>query len=543
MDIPDTVTASFHEDDHLPIHRRARPDLPPHVTGIAIWYNDLPEGPGYYIPRQVATSKRNEPVEFTNNNWFGLFHSPAYPNTWSTCASAAIAPNNTLGLGYWDVSDPQHPDFTPIVIDPPDTSNPTPHTTVTYQPAPLPTISSTPSAHISATRTHPTTMSAGATGIGSSGGGGGGGGGGGTGGTIPTGNGRLKGTPPTIFDGTRSKADKFLSEFRRYKLTNRLNDTMIKPFDRVLTALTYIRGTNVDDWVDAQEQHLIDRTDVTKTGFVRETDEVLWTEFETAFKTAFTDTTKKQQAYDQLVKLRMQGFDIDTYIATFDRLALAAKWEQAAEGTIAQFRAGLHRMIHSKALDRDKIPTTMDEWKAAARTEVSRAREKYSAGLTGAQQRNQRPRDPGPFHTNKQHQSTPSNPSNSSHVPMDVDATTTTTNFKKLTPEERDQLAKEGHCFRCRLQGHVARNCPKNTSPNSNKGTTARTADTGPPNVTTTATIPDTNKTLPTPPDTTAPKLTRAQRIRAIEEEMEEDERSAYLDSRDMGEDFWSAGA
>lgn len=27
-------------------------------------------------------------------------------------------------------------------------------------------------------------------------------------------------------------------------------------------------------------------------------------------------------------------------------------------------------MIHSKALDRDKIPTTMDEWKAAARTIV-----------------------------------------------------------------------------------------------------------------------------------------------------------------------------
>ena len=48
-------------------------------------------------------------------------------------------------------------------------------------------------------------MSASATGTG--------GGGGGTGGMIPAGNGRLKGTPPTIFDGTRSKADKFLSEF------------------------------------------------------------------------------------------------------------------------------------------------------------------------------------------------------------------------------------------------------------------------------------------------------------------------------------------
>ena len=112
---------------------------------------------------------------------------------------------------------------------------------------------------------------------------------------------------------------------------------MLKPFNRVLTALTYIRRTNINNWVDAQEQHLINRMDTTKTTFVRETDKVLWTEFETAFKSTFTDTTKKQQAYDQLMKLRMQGFDIDTYIATFNCLALAAKWEQATKGTIAQF--------------------------------------------------------------------------------------------------------------------------------------------------------------------------------------------------------------
>ena len=37
-------------------------------------------------------------------------------------------------------------------------------------------------------------------------------------------------------------------------------------------------------------------------------------------------------------------------------------------------------------------------------------------------------------------------------------------------------------------------------------------------------------------------KLTRAQQIRALEELMDDEERSQYLDARDMGEDFWSAG-
>ena len=55
-----------------------------------------------------------------------------------------------------------------------------------------------------------------------------------------------------------------------------------------------------------------------------------WTEFETVFTDAWTDTSKKQNAYDQLMKLTLAGWDIDTYIATFKWLgwALDAKGEQ-----------------------------------------------------------------------------------------------------------------------------------------------------------------------------------------------------------------------
>ena len=41
---------------------------------------------------------------------------------------------------------------------------------------------------------------------------------------------------------------------------------------------------------------------------------------------------------------------------------------------------------------------------------------------------------------------------------------------------------------------------------------------------------------------TITPKLTKAQQILAIEESMDEEERGAYLDARDMGEDFYSVG-
>ena len=114
---------------------------------------------------------------------------------------------------------------------------------------------------------------------------------------------------------------------------------------------------------------------------------------------------------------------------------------------------------------------------------------------------------------------------------MDVDATTAT-QFKKLTPEECAQLAKEGHCFRCCLQGHLARDCPKNTAPPAKARATTSSPD---------ETTPTPNP-APTPPPKDK-KLTRSQKIRALEAEMEEEERAQYMDAHDMGEDFWSAGA
>ena len=132
---------------------------------------------------------------------------------------------------------------------------------------------------------------------------------------------------------------------------------------------------------------------------------------------------------------------------------------------------------------------------------------------------------------------------------MEVDGTTIP--FQKLTDEERVQYRKEGRCFRCRQQGHMASRCPKNASRANNSNarettttnTNTTTTDTSNPNApTSNVPIVATTTTTPIPPPTTTPKLTRAQRIRAIKEEMDEEERGAYLDARDMGEDFCAAG-
>ena len=97
----------------------------------------------------------------------------------------------------------------------------------------------------------------------------------------------------------------------------------------------------INDWVDNQEKILAEQTDPTKTNSVRENNERLWEEFEMAFHDTWTDMAKKQNAYDQLMRLTINGWDINTYIATFECLALAASWDLCSEGMIAKFCEGL----------------------------------------------------------------------------------------------------------------------------------------------------------------------------------------------------------
>lgn len=167
-----------------------------------------------------------------------------------------------------------------------------------------------------------------------------------------------------------------------------------------------------------------------------------------------------------------------------------------------------------------------------------------------------KPRDNGLFQigqTNRAPQLRPN--TNSGIVPMEVHAAIGNSHvlFKKLMDEEHDLYCKQGWCFRCRQTGHMACECPGRPPQNSNSSTT------GSAHITTTATSTVSDTTMAvnptaeiTPNDsvsnapvvcttTAKPKLMCAQQIAKLKEEMSDDERSSYLDSRDMESDFYSA--
>jgi hypothetical protein len=55
--------------------------------------------------------------------------------------------------------------------------------------------------------------------------------------------------------------------------------------------------------------------------------------------------------------------------------------------------------------------------------------------------------------------STSSSSSSSGPAPMEIDSIIKFP--KKLTPAEKEKLAKEGRCFRCQEKGHQIPDCPK----------------------------------------------------------------------------------
>ena len=70
-----------------------------------------------------------------------------------------------------------------------------------------------------------------------------------------------------------------------------------------------------------------------------------------AYQNAFTNTTKSEDALIRLLAIKMQGNDLDIYIATFDHLWETAQWERDLKGTILLFRGGLNPALANAVIN------------------------------------------------------------------------------------------------------------------------------------------------------------------------------------------------
>jgi len=350
------------------VHRKQQDNLPAHIKGKAYfeYHRAGHKDTRYYIDLPKKSHRAVEFVKVEDNDlWVKLLWKD---NQWYTNQGGVL---HISKLGFWKETDPQHPYYVN-----PDHYSPTLHTTVeqspdeeilaggvhhiatlqgsnpfTEQTPILPQIEAAVQPGIKiplhttpATAFHPqlsiqTTMAAQQEEI-----------------NVATGqsgqeaqrinvianpaNGALKGNLPPIFTGDRSTTRKFMNNFDLWKAINQHNDTIRKPFSRVITLLTYMDGSLVDAWKEEQMHKLQEAMD----NRAQEMDKDLWDSFIERFKIAFTNQNQKEEAYQKLCKLK-QGENLDNFFAKFKQLAHEAGVPLDDKGTIKILKHSMNQPL------------------------------------------------------------------------------------------------------------------------------------------------------------------------------------------------------
>jgi len=471
------------------VHRRQQDDLPAHVKGEAYfeYHGTGHKDTGYYINLPKKSCRAIEFVKVEDEDyWVKLLWKD---NQWYTNQGGVL---HTSKLGAWKETDPQHPHYVN-----PEHYSPTLHTAIeqspheevlaggihhiatlqgtnpfTEQPPILPQIESavqqgikisldtTPAAAFHPQISIQTTMTEQPQEI-----------------NVATGqskqetqninvitspaNGALKGNPPPIFNGDRSTTRKFINNFDLWKAINRHNDTMKKPFSRVITVLTYMDGPLVDAWKEEQMHKLQEAID----NGTQETDKDLWDSFIERFKTAFTNQNQREEAYQKLCKLK-QGESLNDFFTKFKQLAHKVGVPLDDKGTIETLKHGMNQPLTRAVIQSPDfnpnadVPWTFKKWEDQARI----SHQKWLAAAQFSQQRQGLYRafglKPNQGKTNQHRRNRTSGPRTTSQggYAMDVDANRM---GQTHSDAKKQQLMDENKCFYCEIKGHQACICRK----------------------------------------------------------------------------------
>jgi len=302
-------------------------------------------------------------------------------------------------------------------------------------------------------------------------------------------NGALKGNPPPIFDGDRSKSRTFLTAFYLWRITNKHNDTMRKPYSCVTALLSYMNGPQVDSWKEEQLDKLIAEID----DGTQETDEVLWDNFIESFKQAYTNTNLREEVYQALCKLR-QKESLDEFFTKFKRLARDANVALNDWGTIELLKNALagpltKSVIQLPGYDVSADPGwTFKKWEEEARKQHLKWKTsmQYTKPIDQRWQAMYRAFGINPNRGGNPRGGNTNGPgcrtTSQGGYHMDVDATKTGRGVQH-SEAKKNKLMARNQCFYCEIRGHCAKDCQKkqadrcnyergtNNSPGNNRST------------------------------------------------------------------------
>ncbi len=141
---------------------------------------------------------------------------------------------------------------------------------------------------------------------------------------------KAMGKDPPLFQGDRSKADTFMNEVEKYLTLNYDVAGFNSPKKKVVLVLTFMQGSEVEEWTRGMLQWIQQINDHSNTDDV-------WCVFQRQFYRLFTDTQADSTARKELIQLKMRFPDIDSYIATFKQTVRKALYQLGLHEMNQQF--------------------------------------------------------------------------------------------------------------------------------------------------------------------------------------------------------------
>ncbi len=168
-----------------------------------------------------------------------------------------------------------------------------------------------------------------------------------------------------VFTGDKALADEFMQQWQLFIVTNDI-ERRFTAYKTVLLFLTYIKGPDVDEWV--QRFFRWNRTQV--DGGINENDPCLIQEMKDAFKERFGDSQEKLHAQQALREgIVMKGYDINTYVAQFEELVRKAGYSYQEPQVVDLFTNGIEGTLFESCIEA-KCPQSYQEWLAALEDRV-----------------------------------------------------------------------------------------------------------------------------------------------------------------------------
>jgi hypothetical protein len=279
----------------------------------------------------------------------------------------------------------------------------------------------------------------------------------------------LKGVLPESYEGDWAETQNFLIQFKRYILMNWGTEIAKDPFKWCSLFLSLIKGPKVKGWVQ-RNYDLLDNAETDPDMHIP-LGMTAWQVLEREFCNMFINYAKHEWAQDKFAKLKMQGGNVDGYIASFEFLSHWARMDLDDPTTLCLFVCSLPCTLADACINIDN-PKTFCQWANATQRQQHNWMCKWAIHGEYRQMQPHTNQPAGnwffwchPAPGNAPHPQLPP------HNPKAMDTSAAACKVKTKAKKEKHRL--KGRCYKCSKQGHVACNCP-----NKKASAQARVADT-----------------------------------------------------------------